>query len=128
MAYFARGLYADLEIVKQSQFKKNLVFSYHFMSHFYTHDALINNSYDGNSYSVFREIRGDDSLYLNLNTIVQSEDPYANRAVFCILPYELGPDSFSKACNFTNGSYFKAVDVNGKRARIIGFFPKLHLN
>jgi hypothetical protein len=118
-AVFARGLAADLGVIARSPTDDNLVLSYHFMSHFYTHDALVNDRPEGKSFTVLREVAGSDWLYDDISTIAERELPDGGM-LWCVIPYALGPDESARACQVP--PRFELLEEHdGAAARIIAY-------
>jgi hypothetical protein len=119
---FARGLTQDLEFVAESGTSTNLVVSYHFMSHWYAHDRLVNERHGNRHFEVVREVRGDRTLYDDLSSVLAARWR-PGEAVWCIMPYEMGSEASSEACRVDVPGLTKAIDVQGIRARIVGWMP-----
>lgn len=119
---YARGLYSDLAVVAASPFRRNLVVSYHFMSHFYSHDALVNLPHGDREFTVIRQRPGDRSLIDDLDGELTRAGLASFDAVWCVVPFELGPDDADLACRLGAPGWTREIDHRGTRAIIIGWF------
>ena len=123
-ATFARGLYRDLDTVAASPFEHNVVLSYHFMSHFYTDDRLENMTGEGERFTVVREMNGDDALYVDTDQQLLDAGWRDGDAVWCVVPYEVGPEASEQACAVTLPGLRMGYSERLGRALIIGWFPE----
>ena len=99
---FARWMTADLDPVAESPAPHNVVLAYHVMSHFYAHDRLVNDTAGGASrFTVVRERFGDRSLYQPVDGTIDRYDLRSGDMVWCVIPYDLGPDRSLQACRFS---------------------------
>ena len=117
---FARGLRADLAPIAESPSNDNVVLSYHFKSHFYPHDLLINFKHGDRSYVIVREERGDQAIYDDVDEIV-AENLRPGGILWCIVPNEPDREKMSKACRFDNPNLAEVWRSNGSQADIIGY-------
>lgn len=120
---FAQGLYEDLEVVANSPVKKNIVVSYHFMSQFYSHDRLVNRGPMGHTFLIVRERVEDPRLFQDLNRVIREAGWVSGMAVWCVIPFESGPDSTREACDVALPGLEKTVERVGSRANIVGWLP-----
>jgi len=117
---FARGLLSDLERVAVSQTRANLVLSYHYMSHVYTHDRFVNRAPSEREY-VVRGQRGprDQRLFDDVDALVRRYLPEGG-TLWCVIPYALGPEDSGRACKPAQG--LQEIERHpGTQAWIIGF-------
>jgi hypothetical protein len=121
---FARGLTSDFDIVASSPNTLNIVVSYHPMSHWYADDRLINDYRGRDSFSIIREPPNDASpLYDDLTEVVRVAGWAPGTAVWCVVPFEVGPAAGSRACRLGLPGLAELVHVRGRRADIIGWLP-----
>jgi MFS family permease len=119
---FARWMTDDLSVVAQSQAPHNLVLAYHPMSHFYAHDRLVTTPSGGPArFSVVRERFGDRSLYQPVDGFVSRAGLRTGDVVWCVIPYDLGPDASLEACRLTDTAAERTVDHRGAGTWIQGF-------
>jgi hypothetical protein len=117
---FAVGLRADLAPIGSSPSTTNLVLSYHFMSHFYTDDFLINDRHGNRDYVVVRDKRGDRALYGDLNAYVDRYVPPGGM-LWCVIPFAVGPIDAASACQIDRADMRLVIDQRGNQAEIRGF-------
>lgn len=116
---FARGLAEDLEPVANSPVDGNVVLSYHFMSHFYVHDTLLNTDRGDRQFVIEREERGDPYLYDQVDAITGRLDP--GDVLWCVRPWALGPEVFARACQFDDPDLVEIHRSDGWQAEITGY-------
>jgi hypothetical protein len=117
---FARGLRDDLQVIRQDPSNDDLVLAYHFMSHWYVHDALVNDGRPGQHVTIVRDIINDPTLTANAASIAQPTFD-GGGTVWCVLPYVLGPQGSDEACHLDGPGIVRVADYHGIQARIIGF-------
>lgn len=129
-APFARGLYNDLNLIRSSPYDRNIVLSYHFMSHWYVHDALLNASDRGflempvRRFTILREKNGSRELMEGADQSLLNAGWSKGTAVWCVIPYEVGPEATDLACRIGLSGLKQKVFVRGKRAIIAGWYPE----
>jgi hypothetical protein len=126
-AAFAMGIEKDLFAIADSSHKNNLILSYHFMSKYYT-NYYLNNYYpsEGKFYQIVPESHADHNgrenrkeIYDNVNNLVSK---YENiDAIWCIMPFAMGPKDHARACKITLPYYKTFYKKRGKRSVIIGW-------
>lgn len=114
---FAVGLYADLAHVRGSPATQNIVLSFHPMSHFYAHDALVNESTDGRNFTIVADLDVPSRLLDDPEGAVLDAGWEPGSVIWCIVPYELGEDS-TRACRLDEEGFVQGTDHHGERARI----------
>jgi hypothetical protein len=123
---FARGLTTDLNVVASSPDTRNIVVSYHPMSHWYADDRLVNQYRGPNQFTIVREPWHDASpLYDDADGRVRAAGWTPGTAVWCVIPFELGPEASSRACQVGLPGLTKRVQIRGQRANIVGWLPLL---
>jgi hypothetical protein len=122
-AGYARGLYRDLDVIAASPYAHNVALSYHFMSHFYVDDKLENLSSHPDRFTVVREVNGSDELYNETDQAILDAGWQRGDAVWCVIPYEVGPDTADRACHVTLPGLTQRYSERLGRAWIIGWFP-----
>ena len=119
-AVYARGLSADFARVAEMSGPDNIVLSYHHMSHWYAHDTLMNSEQPGKSFVLLWETLGDDSLYADVDAaIAPLVGP--NTDVWCVIPYEVGPDATAQACQITLPGLVQTFEADLGRALVIRY-------
>jgi hypothetical protein len=118
--HFARTLPDDLAVIAESPARENLVLSYHFMSHWYTHDALVNQQHGDRSFTVLAEDEGDPSLATGA-TELSYEWLGPGDAVWCVIPYALGPEAAAESCQFDRHDLEPLATYHGEHAEIRGY-------
>jgi hypothetical protein len=121
---YARGLTSDLQLVASSPDVHNIVISYHPMSHWYTDDRLINHSHPPRTFTVVGEPwHGAAPLYDDVDGVARRAGWTPNTAVWCVIPFEDGPEASARACHVGLPGLVKRVQVHGLRSNIIGWLP-----
>jgi hypothetical protein len=116
---FARGLTNDLLTVANDTSGEGLVLSYHVMSHWYTHDLLVNSSWPSRTFRVIRD-DGSPTLFDDLNSTLADELGSATD-VWCVIPYELGPERALQACRVSDPRLVEVSRVRMKRIELVRF-------
>ena len=93
------SLVREFDVVAASRATANLVIAYHFLAQPYADDRLINGSPPGR-FIVMAERHDDRSLYGPLDELVATKLPHGG-AVWCVIPYALGPVDSNRACRFS---------------------------
>ncbi|MBJ7597570.1 MAG: hypothetical protein JF922_05730 [Candidatus Dormibacteraeota bacterium] len=121
---FARGLTSDLDVVAASPDSRNIVVSYHPMSHWYADDRLVTSYHGPDTFTVVREPWHDPApLYSHPDDVVRAAGWRPGTAVWCVIPYEVGPEQGSRACRLELPGLSKRVQIRRERAYIIGWLP-----
>ena len=121
---FARGLTSDLDVVAASPDTRNIVISYHPMSHWYADDRLVTSYRGPDTFTIVREPWHDAApLYDNPDGAVRAAGWRPGTAVWCVIPFEAGPEAASRACRVGLPGLTKQVETRGQRANIIGWLP-----
>lgn len=117
---FARGLLGDLNPVAASSTSENLVLTYHFMAHAYTHDRFVNRPPHDRDYVVLGQ-RGprDRRLLGDVDSLVRRHLPDGG-TLWCIVPYAYGPERSSRACR-VDSSAREVARHAGTQALVIGY-------
>ena len=120
---FARWMTADLDPVAASTAPRNVVLAYHTMAHFYAHDRLVNDTPGGaGRFTVVRDRFGDDALYRPVDATIDRYDLRSGDMVWCVIPYDLGPDRSLQACRFApTTAVDRVVDERGTGTWIQGW-------
>jgi hypothetical protein len=119
---FARGLSADASWVGDHGGPRNIVLSYHPLSHWYTHDALVNRSWPGKTFVLVREEPGSDVLYADADAaIAPLWSPGTD--VWCVIPFEVGPDQTARACRFSDPRVAARAEVRLQRSVVVHVTP-----
>jgi hypothetical protein len=116
---FARGLRDDLQVIADSPSTHNVVLSYHHMSQSYTHDVLVNDAPAGD-YEIIREWSGDRFLYDEVDEIIASRLRPGD-ALWCVIPYALGPEESDRACRFDDPRLREIVAGRRNASEIRGY-------
>jgi hypothetical protein len=119
---YAVGLYGDLQVVRASPVPGNVVLSYHPMSHFYSHDGLVNETTPGRSFAVVADPWDDDSLLDDPDGAAIAAGWEPGDAVWCVVPFEYGMATLD-ACALTLPGLERAVEHRGTRALVVGWLP-----
>jgi hypothetical protein len=121
---FARGLTSDLDLVAASPDSRNIVVSYHPMSHWYADDRLVSAYRGPDTFTVVREPWHDSApLYDHPDDVVRAAGWRPGTAVWCVIPYEVGPEEGSRACRLGLPGLTKQVLTRRQRAYIVGWLP-----
>lgn len=114
-AVFARGLSGDLDQLESWANEGDVVLGFHFMSSWYTHDRLVT---DGDvPLIVLDELRVGERLINDPTSVVEESAPDA-KTVWCVLPYELGPDGVSQRCQLDPAKWQQGESTLMTRAEI----------
>jgi hypothetical protein len=116
---FARGLTNDLLTVANDSDGESLVLSYHVMSHWYAHDLLINSSWPARTFRVARD-DGSPRLFDDLDQTLAEELRDATN-VWCVIPYELGPERALAACVISDSRLVEVSRVRMQRIELVHF-------
>lgn len=119
---FAVGLYTDLQVVRSTPVGNNVVLSYHPMSHFYSHDGLVNEGTPGRTFAVVAEGWDDPSLVDDPDAAAVGAGWEPGDAVWCVVPYEYGEATLD-ACAITLPGLTRVVEHRGLRALVVGWLP-----
>jgi hypothetical protein len=121
---YSRGMRADLEAVWPLAAPRNVVLSYHRFSHFYTHDALVNDAPPGETFILEFESWDDpDTIYRDPAGLLARHDLRAGDMVWCVMPWMMG-DSIERACQLgdvVGVDLWEAEVIQGTDALIRGF-------
>jgi hypothetical protein len=121
---FARGLTSDLNVVASSPGSRNVVVSYHPMSHWYADDRLVNEYRGPNTFTIVREPwQNAAPLYDDVDGVVRDAGWTPGTAVWCVIPFEAGPQASNQACHVGLPGLTKQVAIRGRRANIVGWLP-----
>jgi hypothetical protein len=124
---FARGLTSDLDVIAASPDNRNIVVSYHPMSHWYADDRLVTAYHGPDTFTIVREPWHDAGpLYDHADDAVRAAGWRPGTAVWCVIPFEVGPEAGSRACHIGLPGLTKQVQVRTQRAYIIGWLPSAH--
>ncbi len=117
---FARGLLGDLDVVAASTTRENLVLTYHFMAHVYTHDRLVNRAPAGRDYVVLgQRAQHDRQLVGNVDALARRHLTDGG-TLWCVLPYALGPERSQPACRVPSTAR-ETVRHVGVQALVLGY-------
>lgn len=126
-----RGLTQDLHPLTVAPYRSNVILAYHWYTKWWLHDLLVNRRAGGDrEYHILAEehfggspeAQIDQPVYQNVRSLVEEHaDP--STAVWCILPFETGPEAFDAACNLTGTGRARIELPKGTRARIILWVP-----
>ena len=120
-AVFARGFTADLGEIGPLMGERAIVVAYHPMSHWYVDDALVHDGPPGDVV-ILREELDDESLFTDLDAaLAQVWTPGTD--VWCVIPFESGPDDTAAACKFDTSGFEKVFEGRTRRATVIGYRP-----
>ena len=117
---FARGLDDDLSAIRDSRAPQIVVVAYHFMSKPYIHDGLMNGESGGSRYRFIQEVIGDPLVYSGLSSAIDEMNLIDGAEVWCIIPYEIGPDSTEQACVLDRSEFKEFYNERLDRAIVIG--------
>ena len=92
------SLVREFDVVATSRATANLVIAYHFLAQPYADDRLVNGAPPGR-FIVLAERHDDRSLYGPLDELVATKLARGG-AVWCVVPYALGPVDSDRACRF----------------------------
>src|SRR5438477_1068117 len=92
------SLVREFDVVATSRATANLVIAYHFLAQPYADDRLGNGAPPGR-FIVLAERHDDRSLYGPLDELVATKLARGG-AVWCVVPYALGPVDSDRACRF----------------------------
>ncbi|MFN0090382.1 MAG: hypothetical protein ACKVWR_08975, partial [Acidimicrobiales bacterium] len=123
---FGIGLTEDLAVVAASPAARNVVVAYHPYTEVFVHDRLMNRGGRPGAFTILAEAPDERSLYDSLDAaLAPSLGPAGGEhaAVWCVMPYEIGPEAAEAACRFSPGARTRAVAEQGARARIEGWLP-----
>lgn len=113
----AVGLYGDLAVVRGSPAIENVVLAFHPMSHFYAHDALVNEDTDDRRFTVVADLDDEPDLLGDPMGAARRAGWTPGAVIWCVVPYEVGEDS-ARACRLETAGLVPDVDHHGVRARI----------
>lgn len=113
---FGRGLYADLGLVVQNAGPRNLVFQYNAMGRFEAHDRLINTGSPGHTFDLIVERAGDGTLFRPLDQVIAAAHLNPGDKVWCVIPFEIGPAKYRKACQISDPSLAPSLDTKASRS------------
>jgi hypothetical protein len=118
---YARGLRADLLAIVPHAAPTNVVLSYHRFSHFYAHDALVNEHHDGVTFALEFESWDDPTtIYTDPGALVARHDLAPGDMVWCVMPWMMG-DSIDDACQLDGLDVWESVTIEGTDALVRGF-------
>jgi hypothetical protein len=121
---FARGLDRDLNTVRASRADRIIVVAYHFMSSPYMHDGLVNNVANRGRYQFIQENYEETVTYTNLGNLLDQLHPKPGTEVWCVIPFEVGPDATGKACALDPARYEIFYNERQGRSVVIGARPQ----
>ncbi|MGI9644631.1 MAG: hypothetical protein ACR2O6_04895, partial [Ilumatobacteraceae bacterium] len=110
---FARGLSADLDVVVSGSEPDDLVVAYH-LSAPYVRDRLLNFDDVAPEIIVVDELSEGDDVFDDLDGFVEP----STEAIWCIVPFEAGPDATSAACR-PGGEWTETFRTRTTRAVIV---------
>jgi hypothetical protein len=117
---FARGLNRDLDPIRNSSASRIAVVGYHFMSAPYLHDGLVNNAADRARYQFIQENYEETTVYDTLPSMIAALNLPAGAEVWCIVPYDIGPEASIKACLLDPTKFTIFFSEREARAVLIG--------
>ena len=124
-----RGITQDIEPIITTPYDRNIVVSYHWMTRWTVHDRLVNGPSPPNvSYRLLGERRLgtensprlDQPVYERLPKLVAASPDWA---VWCVLPYDMGPEAFGRACGLEGSGRRRLVARHGPRAEVVLWTP-----
>ncbi len=114
-APFARGLTDDLGFIAAGASAGDAVLGYHPMTSWYVHDRLV---LEGSvPVVVVDELLDGDALVDDPSRLIAERAPAAT-TVWCVVPYELGPDGSTAACRLDTRRWRETEIVRLERAEI----------
>jgi hypothetical protein len=118
---YARGLNRDLDPIRASEAADVVVVAYHFMSYPYIHDGLVNRAPTSQRYHFLQEEQPLTSdVYAGLQTELDRLALPIGAEVWCVLPYEIGPDATERACQVSDHRFAEIFNQTLERAHVIG--------
>ena len=118
-ATFARGLTNDLQLLASRSGSHVVVVAYHPMSHWYADDVFRHNPPHQMDVDILRD-SSDGAVYSDIDRLV-GELLRPGTDVWCIIPYEVGPENSQQACRLTLPTLTETYRVRMGRALAIGF-------
>ena len=117
---FARGLQADLEIIRVSHADRILVLGLHFMVRPYLHDGLVNARADGGRYVI--EVTSVDDVLTEaaIGAAIEEAALAPGDEVWCVLPFEAGPEPLEE-CRLDPEQFEPLLDERRTRAVFLAF-------
>ena len=112
------SLVREYDLVATSRARTNLVIAYHFLAQPYADDRLINRAPPGR-FVVLAERQHDRSLYRPLDELAATKLPHGG-AVWCVIPYALGPVDGNRACRF-NVTPQRVRSFHGPQAEVVEY-------
>jgi hypothetical protein len=109
---YARGLSDDLQLVAEQATPGDLVVAYH-LSGPYVRDRLLNDDAVAPRIAVLDE--ADDPMVLD---DLADRLPAGTDTVWCVVPYEAGPDVSGRACDL-DATWGETLSVRLTRAAIV---------
>ena len=120
-AAFSRGLDADIELIADSPSDNNLVLTYHYMSHFYADDTLINTDRGDRDFIIVGETQSNASeVFEDVDRLI-AEHLKPGGYLWCVKPFNIGPEGFDASCKFEAAGLVERVRVRGTEAEISGY-------
>jgi hypothetical protein len=111
-------------VVAASPDTRNIVISYHPMSHWYADDRLVTSYRGPDTFTIVREPwHGAAPLYDHPDGAARAAGWRPGTAVWCVIPFEAGPEAASRACRLGLPGLTKQVETRRQRANIIGWLP-----
>ncbi|MCE9623061.1 MAG: hypothetical protein K8R99_12020 [Actinomycetia bacterium] len=117
---FARGLDGDLSVIRDSRAPQVVVVAYHFMSKPYIRGGLMNDDSGGSRYRLIQEAVGDPLVYSGLAAAIDELNLIDEAEVWCVIPYEIGPDATEQACVLDRDEFEEFYNERLDRAQLIG--------
>jgi hypothetical protein len=118
---FLRGLSRDLTVVADSPTADNVVVTYHFSSQWYARERLLLTRHGDRRFTLVSETYDEPRVYdpawldRTLAPLAQAGD-----RVWCVVPFDVGPDRAARACRL--GPRYEPVAVyRGRRSDIREF-------
>jgi hypothetical protein len=117
---FLRGLTDDLGVVRRSPAETNLVLTYHFGARWYAEDVLVTADTSPKAFRIIPETYTDARVYDRAFVAGVVADLAPGSAVWCVIPFDVGPDATDRACPVP-ASLRPLVVVRGERSEIRGY-------
>ncbi|HUP85274.1 MAG TPA: hypothetical protein VM143_06365 [Acidimicrobiales bacterium] len=122
-----RGLTQDLYPITVTAHRSNVIVAYHWYTKWWVHDLFVNQKAGGDR--TFRMLAEDhfggspeaqirQPVYTDIRRLVEAQ-PGEPTAVWCVLPFETGPEAFDAACDLSGMGWTRTELPKGERSRII---------
>jgi hypothetical protein len=125
-----RGITADMAPIAASPYEDNVVITYHWMTKWSAHDLLVNGGTRHRRFVIVGEKRDLDVEYIALEQPVYTDVAGLVRriapptaAVWCVVPYDVGPDAGTRACQLGPTGRERLVVNHGERGEITLWKP-----